>query len=33
VKPGGIVEKILKNIVYNFHTFIHYRYIVMLVES
>jgi hypothetical protein len=33
VKPGEIVEKILKNIVYNFHTFIHYRYAIMLVES
>jgi hypothetical protein len=25
VKPIGIPEKILKNIVYNFQTFIHYR--------
>jgi hypothetical protein len=33
VKPGGIVEKTLKNIVYHFHTFIHYRYIVMIVAS
>jgi hypothetical protein len=32
VKPRVIVENILKNILYNFHTFIHYRYGVMLVE-
>jgi hypothetical protein len=32
VKPGGIAEMTLKNTMYNFNTFIHYRYIVMLVE-
>jgi hypothetical protein len=32
VKLGGISENILKNIGYKFHTFIHYRYRVMLVE-
>jgi hypothetical protein len=33
VKLGGISEKILKNIGYKFHTFIHYRYRVILVGS
>jgi hypothetical protein len=32
-KLGGISEKISKNIGYKFHTLIHYRYGVILVES
>jgi hypothetical protein len=32
-KLGGISEKISKNIGYKFHTFIHYRYKVILVGS
>ena len=33
VKPGGIVDKTLNNIVYHFQTFIHYEYKVMIVAS
>jgi hypothetical protein len=33
VKPGGIVGNILNNIGKMFHTFIHYMYGFILVES